>query len=742
MQNERSFDVAPDPSVQQGTTAGSPPPQEVPLSVAPPPQGTPIPPRAATYTPPAQARRSLWRFITIGVGVVLVLVGGVIALITQLGRQQQVQSGEYSVVKLPLANFAGKSLPVENATSLKVNGQLDVSQSIRLTPSTQPVNPQAGQIYFDQTSSKLMYYDGQQFVAAGGSSTTVNNTTNAGGATTNVTNVLGGSGNSQFGVELQASAPGTQQVGNFNVSGTGQVGNLKTSLINPDNGNLVIKAPNFAVQNAAGQNMITSAPSGIAVTTAPATGVTGDITIKSGDSSTTASGDVTIDAGSGFVSGTVVGNKTFEGGLDNMAPWFGSTIAQTSAQAHTGTESLQMTTTGGFWGVIENVNNQMAPAVPGHSYHFSLWVRAATAPRTVGATIVWNGGASTVPLQSVVDSTTGWIEMTGNGVAPAGTTGAYWEVSGSGTAAGEVHYFDDMVITDLSSSSATSVLNLGNTNAQIVNIGNMNQIGATTIKGGSGVDIQSGQSGINLNGGAITITGSAASTLSTSGGALTINSATTASWGVSTASSGVGGNLTLHAGNGSAGGANNGGDLVLQGGNQSGGGIGGSVVVKPQADSAQAFQVQNSTGTQLLVADTLSMKISVKGTTTTFASLTLADAHFASTQTNPPTIGTPTNCGAGATAAVTAGSTDTAGSFAITTGTGGTSSTCDTVFTFNKAYGAAPKSIIVVGKSDAASAARQAYVISSNATTFTLSFGTSAAGANSTAYSFSYWIIE
>jgi hypothetical protein len=285
-------------------------------------------------------------------------------------------------------------------------------------------------------------------------------------------------------------------------------------------------------------------------------------------------------------------------------------------------------------------------------------------------------------------------------------------------------------------------LNLGNTNAQIVNIGNMSQIGATTIRGGSGVDIQSGQSGINLNGGAVTITGSAASTLSTSGGALTINSAATASWGVSTASSGVGGNLTLHAGNGGTGGANNGGDLVLQGGNQSGGGIGGSVVVKPQADSAQAFQIQNSTGTQLLVADTTSMKISVKGTPTTFASLALADAHFASTQTNPPTIGTPTNCGATPTAAVTAGSTDTAGSFTVTTGTGGTSSTCDTIFTFNKAYGAAPKSIIVVGKTDAASAARQAYVVSSNATTFTLSFGNSAAGANSTAYSFNYWIVE
>jgi hypothetical protein len=94
--------------------------------------------------------------------------------------------------------------------------------------------------------------------------------------------------------------------------------------------------------------------------------------------------------------------------------------------------------------------------------------------------------------------------------------------------------------------------------------------------------------------------------------------------------------------------------------------------VKSQSDAIDAFQIQNSAGTALLVADTTAMKISVTGTTTTFASLTLTNAHFASTQTNPPTIGTPTNCGTTPSAVVAAGSTDTAGSFTITTGTGGT----------------------------------------------------------------------
>lgn len=1065
MQNERSFDVAPDPTVQANSAAGMPPPQATSVRAAAPPQGAPISLRASPYVLPTQARRGLWKVIAIGLVLVLGVVGGIIALITQLGRQQQVQSGEYSVIKLPLGDLTDTSIPIEDATSLKINGQLDVSGSIVLSPSAQPKNPLIGQLYFDQTSNKLSYYDGQQFLTVGGQSTgTSTQTPNTTNNVANVTNILGGSGNSQTGVELQATAPGTQQTGNFNISGIGQVGTLKTTVVKTDgqalfvnptvidttlptgvdttlgssvvgtsiaagpgwqgvlsatkvttgdlggtlkslsvyltggtgsghvqlaiydddgnvpsqpssllassaitslvpNGVTTVTMPNislsanstywlavntddntvgrpyvggtkascfatktfgsmlspfggcffdnnaytiygtytttaspggvskaqlsigssgqvllqndidsdkafqiqnasgsttlfnvdtvnnriaigkasasykldiaggdinlsngrsvrfggvqalsmngsgsvtsltnfqsggsvsvqaanfyvqdadathqnlainsnggatfsnrvdsstgFQVQNAAGQNLIAAdtstgsvaltgrATGTISVATAANTGVTGDITIKTGDSSTTASGDITIDAGTGVVSGTVVSDKTFESGTEHVVDWFNTTVATTTAQAHSGAQSLSVTMNSSFWGIQEDQNFALTPVTPGHNYHFSFWVRAGTNPRNIGSHVTWTGtGGQTTTLQMVTDSTTGWTEVTGNGVAPAGATSVYFVVSGSGTSAGEVHYFDDMSVTDLSSSSATSVLRLGDTNAQIVNIGNLNQIGATTIKGGSGIDIQSGASSITMSGGVINITGNAASNLTTTAGALTINSAAAASWGVSQASSGVGGNLTLHAGTGGTDANNDGGDLILQGGNKNGTGIGGSVVVKPQSDATDAFQVQNSSGVAFLVADTTAMKISVTGTTTTFASLTLANAHFASTQTNPPTIGTPSNCGVTPTAVVTAGSTDTAGSFVITTGSGGTSSTCDVVFTFNRPYGAAPKSIMVVGKGDAASAARQAYVVSSNTTSFTLSFGASAAGANNTPYSFSYWVVE
>jgi hypothetical protein len=498
----------------------------------------------------------------------------------------------------------------------------------------------------------------------------------------------------------------------------------------------------FNVDTLGGNVLLTGAGTGsVSVATAAGTGATGNITIQTGDSSTTASGDINIDAGSGFIDGELVSDKTFEANLNNMTAWFGVTVAQSAAQAHTGTYSMAETGTGAFAGIIEDQNFPVTAVTAGHQYYFSNWVRAQSTPRTISIAVHWQGSATTNTLTPTIDSSTGWTEITGNLTAPAGATAAYITITHSG-ATGEVHYFDDLTITDLSSASAVSSINIGKTNAKIITIGNLNQIGATSIYGGSGININGGVSGINITGGVINLTGNAASVIGTSSGSLTVTSAATATWGIGMASSGVGGDLTLRAGAGATDDNNDGGDLFLQGGARNGTGTAGSVIVKPPTDIADAFQIQNSSGTAFLVADTANKQISIAGTGGSFASLTLDNAHFKSTQTTTPTINTPTNCGTTPTAAVTAGSTDSAGSLSITTGTGGTAASCDVTVTFNQAYGATPKSIIIMGKTDAASAARQIYVSSASATTFTTSFGVSAGGANSTTYNFSYWVIE
>jgi hypothetical protein len=184
------------------------------------------------------------------------------------------------------------------------------------------------------------------------------------------------------------------------------------------------------------------------------------------------------------------------------------------------------------------------------------------------------------------------------------------------------------------------------------------------------------------------------------------------------------------------------GATTLSGATSVGGVLTATGTVLNKVTSPTALQIQNASAVNLFVADTTNMVISVKGTDTTFANLTVTDAHVKSTQTTAPTIATPTNCGASATAAMTAGSTDTAGSFTITSGTDSTASTCDTTITFRKAYATAPKLIITVGNSSVPSTQRSIYVSAKSATNFTVTFGSSAAGANSTTYTFSYIVIE
>jgi len=665
-------------------------------------------------------------------GLLILTVIGLIYM--QRNSGTSLQAGNFGEMHLPLNNLLASNSGSNNTQSLKVQGRLEVNSSLTLSPSSQPKNPLSGQLYFDRDRKQMQYFDGSQFVLLqGGAGITINNISTGGASQiTQITNNL-----SSGTTPLEGTAG---KLAVFTGSGT-----LGDSLIQQGTASLQVassgaNAVTVGSSSGASATTIQGGTGNIGIATGAASGITGSISITSGNSSTTASGNITIDSGSGIIDGEVIEDKTFESSLENMQNWFNTTIATTTAQAHSGSQSLQITPSSAFWGIIEIVPG--TAVTPGHQYLFSIWIRASTTPRTINASVVWEGAGSTTNLTPTVDSTTGWTEITLTTPAPAGATAASFRIQTNTGAAGEVHYADDISITDLSSGTAISALDIGSTNAKVITIGNLNQIGATTIRGGSGISIQSGAASTVISAGALSVTGNAASVLNTTSGALTITSAATATWGIGTASSGVGGNLTIKGGQGGSDSNNDGGDLILQGGARNGTGAPGSVIIKPPNDVADAFQIQNSTGTPLLIANTTSMSIAVTGTLTTFALLDLDNTHLRSTQTNPPIASTPFNCGTTPAATVTTGSTDTAGAFSITTGNGGTASTCDTTVTFNKPYAAAPKSIIVVGKTVAASANRQIFVSTSTTTSFTTSFAVSAGGADATTYSFSYWVIE
>jgi len=680
------------------------------------------------------------RMSLLGLALALLLAGTIFFFLRREDSTTSLQTGNFNQIRLPLKELTADT-SLLNAQSLKVRGQLEVTSTLTLSPSGQPKNPIGGQLYFDRNLKQIQYYDGAQFVLLqGGTGPTIQNISNistggsAGDTITNVFNTTSGGANSPTltgTIGTLAMFTGADALGDSLIQQSGNNLQVATSGSNSVAVGSTVGGSSTTIQGGTGN---------LVLATGNSAGITGSISITTGGSSTTASGNIAIDSGSGIIDGEVIEDKTFESGLDNMQDWFNTSPATTTAQAHSGSQSLAVTPSSSFWGTIEILPG--TTVTPGHQYHFSIWVRASTTPRTIGASIVWQGAHTTTAFNPVVDSATGWTEMTLTAPAPAGSTSVSFRMQSSTGAAGDIHYFDDISITDLSSGSAISAIDIGSTNAKVITIGNLNQIGPTTIRGGSGINIQSGAATTVINGGALSMTGNAASSLTTTSGTLTLTSAATATWGIGTASSGVGGDLTLRAGQGGSDSNNDGGDLILQGGANNGSGTPGSTIIRPPADAADIFQIQNSSSVAFLTADSTNKKISIAGTSGQFAVLALDNAHFRSTQTTAPTISTPFNCGTTPAAAVTAGSTDAAGSFSITTGTGSSSTTCDVTISFNAAYGSTPKSIIVIGKADAASAARQIYVSSDSTTAFTTTFGISAGGANSTTYNFSYWVVE
>ncbi|HEY6736290.1 MAG TPA: carbohydrate binding domain-containing protein [Candidatus Saccharimonadia bacterium] len=678
------------------------------------------------------SRRSL-RTRVIGFTLLgLFLAGGVmLAVIVQSSKLRQNASLLQSANTIPSQQVQLNGIGADKATAasdneLSVNGLLAVSSSIVIAPGNQPVKPSTGQIYYDRVTNHLRMYNGSDFfqlqtsLDGQGSVTNNNNTYN----TNYYTNQLSGGGGVPAGLAFLAA----------NQAFTG-ANTFRSAAASPGA---------FRVQNTVGADMIAvdTAANTIAVTTAPsASGPSGGVTVRTGDSSAAAAGNVDIDTGSSLITGTVVGTKDFESGLDGVIDWFNTSLATSSSQAHSGANSLAITFTNAFWGIIANQNLPGIPVVPGHQYYVTWWVRAATTPRTINANLVWNGSPVTTAMNPIIDSTSTWTQMSITMAAPAGATQLYFNLYGTAAAA-ETHYFDDMVVTDLSSSPAFSAIEIGKTNAKQVTIGNLNQIGATAIYGGSGLNLDSGAGTTAVNAGVLTLTGNAASSFMTTAGALTLTSAATATWGIAAATSGNGGNLTLRAGDGALG-NNNGGDLVLQSGAAAGTGLGGNIILKPQTNGTTAVAIQDAGGTPLFTADTAGLQIIVSGTDSAFAWLTLTNAHIASTQTTPPTIGTPTACGTTPAAVITPGSTDSAGSFTVTAGSGSVTGPCSITLTFHQAYGAAPKSVIVTPTTaiGASPQGRAGIVTAVGAASFALAISP-ANPASGELNAFYYWVVE
>lgn len=143
-------------------------------------------------------------------------------------------------------------------------------------------------------------------------------------------------------------------------------------------------------------------------------------------------------------------STSFDG---SVAGWFNrsnATLAATSAQFHSGTGSMSVTSVAA--GAASVTYNTRVPVTPGMPYTLSAWVMAATAGRTVNLAVDWYNASgtlvSTSPLIAGADVTGSWTQVTGQVTPPAGAaTGQIWMSVLGTAAAGEVHYVDDVSFT-------------------------------------------------------------------------------------------------------------------------------------------------------------------------------------------------------------------------------------------------------------------------------------------------------
>lgn len=144
----------------------------------------------------------------------------------------------------------------------------------------------------------------------------------------------------------------------------------------------------------------------------------------------------------------------FEASTGHWTAAGGCNIAQTTAQAHTGTGSLQVTANS-----TSNMDAASAvasayatlglPCVVNDTVTVSAWFRAATVARTCQTWVAFfdqsGNQLSTVFSAGTADTTTGWTQVTGNFTAPALTAYAIGKVQiNSPAGSGEVHYVDDV----------------------------------------------------------------------------------------------------------------------------------------------------------------------------------------------------------------------------------------------------------------------------------------------------------
>jgi hypothetical protein len=141
-----------------------------------------------------------------------------------------------------------------------------------------------------------------------------------------------------------------------------------------------------------------------------------------------------------------------EGSIGHWQDWFSTTPTQTTDDAHTGTHSLKVLTTGGSWGL--QLDNWPGFATTGGNKRASFWAKLGAGSTITTATlhVEWyqNNTIIQTDLLPISGLTTSWQQaLSPTLVAPAGATTVNLTLTSGSVAAGNIVYFDDFKVEDL-----------------------------------------------------------------------------------------------------------------------------------------------------------------------------------------------------------------------------------------------------------------------------------------------------
>jgi hypothetical protein len=120
---------------------------------------------------------------------ILLLIAGAVVLfsMTRKNNADDVKpsvNDNFGTVQIPLGEIiAGKDLTLSGIANVTINGMLQLSGGVRVVPSLQPTGAVAGEIYYDQGTNQLAYFNGEVFVFLTGAGEASGGVQSLGGAT-------------------------------------------------------------------------------------------------------------------------------------------------------------------------------------------------------------------------------------------------------------------------------------------------------------------------------------------------------------------------------------------------------------------------------------------------------------------------------------------------------------------------------------------------------------------------------